>query len=92
MALSALIVCLARDPGPANAPPSRLEGADGEGEELGLREALMPDNDFSSPGKWCRKCWVGTNDFIIDSWMLIGFSRPQKQKGPTIALFAIDVF
>lgn len=92
MALSALIVCLARDPGPANAPPSRLEGADGEGEELALREALMPDNDFSSPGKWCRKCWVGTNDFTIDSWMLMEFSRPQKQKGPTIALFAIGVF
>jgi palmitoyltransferase len=65
MALSSLIVCLARDPGPANAPPSRLEGADGEGEEIRLREALMPDNDFTSPGRWCRKCWVGTNDFTI---------------------------
>jgi len=57
MALSALIVCLARDPGPANAPLSRTE-ADGGGEEIQLREALMPDNDFSSPGRWCRKCWA----------------------------------
>ncbi|CAA7262980.1 unnamed protein product [Cyclocybe aegerita] len=58
MALSSLIVCVARDPGPANAPPSRLEGASGEGEEIGLTEALMPDHDFSSPARWCRKCWA----------------------------------
>jgi len=73
MALSALIVCLARDPGPANPPPSRLEGALGEGEEVSLREALMPDNDFASPEKWCRKCWVGANDFTINSWLLMRF-------------------
>ncbi|KAF8195473.1 DHHC palmitoyltransferase-domain-containing protein [Pholiota molesta] len=58
LAFSSLIVCLARDPGPANPPPSRLEGADGEGEEIGLTEALMPDRDFSSPDRWCRKCWA----------------------------------
>ncbi|KJA21237.1 hypothetical protein HYPSUDRAFT_141151 [Hypholoma sublateritium FD-334 SS-4] len=58
MAFSSLIVILARDPGPANPPPSRLEGAEGEGEEIGLTEALMPDRDFSSPEKWCRKCWA----------------------------------
>ncbi|KAF9483485.1 zf-DHHC-domain-containing protein [Pholiota conissans] len=58
MAFSSLIVCLARDPGPANPAPSRLEGADGEGEEIGLTEALMPDRDFSSPDRWCRKCWA----------------------------------
>jgi len=58
MTLSSLIVCIARDPGPANAPPSRLEGATGEGEEMRLTEALMPDNDFSAPGRWCRKCWA----------------------------------
>lgn len=76
MAFSSLIVILARDPGPANPPPSRLEGAEGEGEEIGLTEALMPDRDFSSPEKWCRKCWVGiygaffpmdTNNFFMQA-------------------------
>ncbi|KDR82861.1 hypothetical protein GALMADRAFT_57084 [Galerina marginata CBS 339.88] len=59
MAFSSLIVCLARDPGPANAPPSRIEASGGEEEEeMSMREALMPDNDFSSPDRWCRKCWA----------------------------------
>ena len=53
MILSSLIVCVARDPGPVNPLPSQLEGA-----EADLREALMPDRDFSSPERWCRKCWV----------------------------------
>ncbi|KAF9533080.1 DHHC palmitoyltransferase-domain-containing protein [Crepidotus variabilis] len=57
MAFSSLIVCLARDPGPPNAL-SRLEGATSEGEDVDMREALMPNNDFSSPSKWCRKCWA----------------------------------
>lgn len=59
MAFSSLIVCLARDPGPANAVPrsESIGGAD-NGEEIGLTEALMPDQDYGSPDKWCRKCWV----------------------------------
>lgn len=65
MVLSSLLVCLVRDPGSPNAV-SRLEGAEGEGEEMGLREALMPDDDFSYPHRWCRKCWVSCD---IDSWM-----------------------
>jgi len=56
MIFSSLIVCVARDPGPVNPLPSQLEEA--EEDEMGLREALMPDRDFSSPGGWCRKCWV----------------------------------
>ncbi|KAH9480611.1 Palmitoyltransferase ZDHHC15 [Psilocybe cubensis] len=58
MAFSSLIVCLARDPGPANAPPSRVKNANGEEAEMSLTEALMPDRDFSAPDKWCRKCWA----------------------------------
>jgi hypothetical protein len=55
LALSSLLVCVVRDPGPANAtPPSDGGGSD----EMGLTEALMPDIDFSTPGRWCRKCWV----------------------------------
>ena len=65
MAFSSLIICVARDPGPANAPPSRLEGATGEGEEVGLTEALMADDDFSAPGRWCRKCWVCTKSITM---------------------------
>ena len=57
MIFSSLLVCLVRDPGPPNAD-LRSEGAAVEGEEMGLREALMPDDDFSYPHKWCRKCWV----------------------------------
>ena len=59
LAFSSLIVCLARDPGPANAIPRAESGGNNvEEEEMSLRDALMPDDDFSSPGKWCRKCWV----------------------------------
>lgn len=53
MIFSSLIVCVARDPGPVHPPISQLEG-----DEMGLREALMPNRDFESPEKWCRKCWV----------------------------------
>jgi hypothetical protein len=57
MIFSSLLVCLVRDPGPPNAV-FRSEGAAVEGEEMGLSEALMPDDDFSYPHRWCRKCWV----------------------------------
>ena len=56
MAFSSLIVCVARDPGPANQSTSETSGT-GE-DDIGLTEALMPDRDFSSPDGWCRKCWV----------------------------------
>ncbi|KAF9562589.1 zf-DHHC-domain-containing protein [Agrocybe pediades] len=59
LAFSSLIVCLAWHPGPANAPSRAESGGDGgDEEEMSLRDALMPDEDFSSPGKWCRKCWA----------------------------------
>lgn len=54
MAFSSLIVCVTRDPGivspQASSPTER--------EEIGVREALMPSDDFSMPGRWCRKCWA----------------------------------
>ena len=56
MIFSSLIVCVTRDPGHVH-PISELEGG-GDGEEMDLTEALMPDRDFDSPGRWCRKCWV----------------------------------
>lgn len=55
LALSSLLVCVVRDPGPVNVKPS-----DEGGDEMGLAEALMPDNEFSTPGRWCRKCWVSS--------------------------------
>src|SRR5258705_11457594 len=56
MIFSSLLVCFVRDPGNPNAA-SHMEGAKGE-DEMGLREALISDDDPSSPSKWCRKCWV----------------------------------
>ncbi|KAH8818750.1 DHHC palmitoyltransferase-domain-containing protein [Flagelloscypha sp. PMI_526] len=54
LAFSSLIVCVARNPGPV---PSLARDEDGEGEEqMGLTEAL--DDDFTIPGRWCRKCWA----------------------------------
>ncbi|KAF8895619.1 DHHC palmitoyltransferase-domain-containing protein [Infundibulicybe gibba] len=57
MAVSSLIVCVVRDPGPvsidSNVSPMR------EGEDIELSEALMnPEDDLSAPGRWCRKCWA----------------------------------
>ncbi|KAK1236045.1 palmitoyltransferase for Vac8p [Marasmius sp. AFHP31] len=55
-ALSSLIICVARDPGPVSVD----EGEDdSNGGEVGLSEALLDmDEDFNSPAKWCRKCWA----------------------------------
>lgn len=58
LAFSSLFVCAFRDPGSVTDATSKSY-ADGTDEELDLTEALMPDIDFSAPGKWCRKCWVG---------------------------------
>ncbi|KAJ6504669.1 DHHC palmitoyltransferase-domain-containing protein [Mycena vitilis] len=53
MILSALIVCVARDPGPV-----MLEDPQSDGGDATLTEALMtPHEDYSAPGRWCRKCW-----------------------------------
>ncbi|KAJ7145248.1 DHHC palmitoyltransferase-domain-containing protein [Mycena filopes] len=53
MIFSALIVCVARDPGPVMLNESKSEGdSDGEGESL-----MTPHEDYSAPGRWCRKCW-----------------------------------
>ncbi|KAJ7256825.1 DHHC palmitoyltransferase-domain-containing protein [Mycena haematopus] len=48
---SALIVCVARDPGPVMLDdPQNSDNAEAE--------ALMtPHDDYSAAGKWCRKCW-----------------------------------
>lgn len=56
MMFSSLIVLVARDPGPVtfDEPHDDHNGND----EVGLTEALMSPDDFSSPGKWCRACWV----------------------------------
>jgi hypothetical protein len=56
MILSSLLVCLVRDPGNPSAT-QQSDAAKGDDDELGLREALISDDDFS-PNKWCRKCWV----------------------------------
>lgn len=58
LALSSLIVCVARDPGPVTQNKSVEDAEDDLGEEIDLTEALMPDIDFSAPERWCRKCWV----------------------------------
>lgn len=58
LAFSSLIVCLARDPGPVSIDDSDQDSDD---QCLGLTEALLSagdDDDFSSPAKFCRKCWV----------------------------------
>lgn len=64
MIFSSLLVCLVRDPGNPNVVTSRLDVADGghddDDDELELSEALISDNDYTSPDKWCRKCWVCT--------------------------------
>ncbi len=91
MIFSSLLVCLVRDPGPPNAV-FRSEGAAVEGEEMGLREALMPDDDFSYPHRWCRKCWVsGDTHSAIGSYFLNHY-RLRSQKGRTTAQFVVDVF
>ncbi|KAF5382671.1 hypothetical protein D9615_002726 [Tricholomella constricta] len=55
MAFSSLTICVVRDPGPVAATKYSDRGAD---DEVGLTEALMPDIDFDTPGRWCRKCWA----------------------------------
>lgn len=56
LALSSLIVCIARDPGPVTIP--KPIGSSDADDDLDITEALMPTDDYSHPSKWCRKCWV----------------------------------
>ncbi|KIY66639.1 zf-DHHC-domain-containing protein, partial [Cylindrobasidium torrendii FP15055 ss-10] len=57
MIFTSLIICAARDPGPPELPETGLDD-DGNGETIGLTDALKYDFDFSAPGMWCRKCWA----------------------------------
>ncbi|OJA14472.1 hypothetical protein AZE42_05286 [Rhizopogon vesiculosus] len=64
LAFSSLIVCLARDPGPTSVDIDDSE-QDSDDQHMGLTEALMSmggDDDFSSPARFCRKCWVPKPD------------------------------
>jgi len=61
MALSSLMICVIRDPGPVTDKTQkvRLEELNGNAEEeVGLTDALAFDEeDDLSQGRWCRKCW-----------------------------------
>ncbi|KIK01889.1 hypothetical protein K443DRAFT_97841 [Laccaria amethystina LaAM-08-1] len=58
LAFSSLIVCVARDPGPANLLPSQQCANADTDDEISLTDALMPSGDYTAPGRWCRKCWA----------------------------------
>ncbi|PSR70563.1 hypothetical protein PHLCEN_2v13602 [Hermanssonia centrifuga] len=50
---------LARDPGRVKASKPGGDSGEGEGEELDLTQALLSmEEDVSSTGQWCRKCWA----------------------------------
>ncbi|KZT27453.1 zf-DHHC-domain-containing protein [Neolentinus lepideus HHB14362 ss-1] len=56
LAFSSLIVCIARDPGPATLE-DQGSGQNDEDADISLTEALMGGQDQSlGPGRWCRKC------------------------------------
>lgn len=56
LAFSSLIVCVARDPGPV-IMPKPLGSTDAD-DDLDITAALMTNDDFGHPNKWCRKCWA----------------------------------
>jgi len=60
LSLSSLIVCVARDPGPVTMP--KPIGSSDADDDLDITAALMPSDDYSHPGKWCRKCWAPKPD------------------------------
>ena len=80
MIFSSLFVCVTRDPGFVFPPISRLEV--GDEEEMGLTEALMPDRDFESPERWCRKCWVRgkTRTQLLEAKALINAKAPKPER------------
>jgi len=92
MIFSSLLVCFVRDPGNPNAA-SHIDGAKGE-DEMGLREALISDDDPSSPTKWCRKCWVSVFvRFYLNFDLVMGpLNRRLNLKEHTTAQFVRDVF
>ena len=57
LAFSSLIVILARDPGPVQQEKTSDRAVD---EDMDFTQALLSTNedDMTSPGKWCRKCWA----------------------------------
>ena len=80
MIFSSLIVCVACDPGSVNPPMSQLEG--GDEEEMELTEALMPDQDFDSSRRWCRKCWVRGKIWtqILETKALTDMKAPKPER------------
>lgn len=56
------MLCSIRDPGPVNDIASRHPdiGAEDDDDEMSFAQALMVSDgdDFNSPAKWCRKCWM----------------------------------
>jgi palmitoyltransferase len=65
--LASLTICVVRDPGPVNVNITRRDDYGGD-EDVGLAEALMDDEDFTAPGKWCRKCWVSATRPQVLIW------------------------
>jgi hypothetical protein len=84
MIFSSLLVCLVRDPGNPNAAPT-IDGAKADEDELGLREALIADDDISSPNRWCRKCWVSVfARHLIHTSFFISWTGAQTWKGTSL--------
>ncbi|KAJ7367393.1 DHHC palmitoyltransferase-domain-containing protein, partial [Mycena albidolilacea] len=56
---SALIVCVARDPGPVmlDEPGASQNGVGADDAESETLMNSSPLDDYSAPGRWCRKCW-----------------------------------
>ncbi|KAI0345953.1 zf-DHHC-domain-containing protein [Trametopsis cervina] len=56
LALCSLITIIVRDPG---RPTAHSDEAGGDDEDMHITQALLAgDEDFISPGKFCRKCWA----------------------------------
>ena len=84
MIFSSLLVCLIRDPGPSTVP-STSESVTGEGEDIGLRAALLSDDDdFTSPNKWCRKCWVCGTTSNFHPIQIMFFAGTQTRKSSSL--------
>ncbi|KAI0789801.1 zf-DHHC-domain-containing protein [Abortiporus biennis] len=61
LALTSLIVILARDPGPVTTDKKENSAVEAEDrEDINVLQALLStnDDDIHAPGKWCRKCWA----------------------------------
>lgn len=92
-AFCSFIICIVRDPGPITVEEAHQDDDDA----LDITQALMSadspgDEDISSPGKFCRKCWAPKPERVRRPICLgVYFIRPIESGSPLWKLWSMRI-